>query len=237
MTNLRHWPGAERRRPSLGSPSYLHLRELANAIWTFAESLPTSSDLRLLDVGCSRKPYYPYFATRVRQYVGVDASITIGQPDCICVAERLPFAEGTFDITLSTQMIAYVDDPVAVLREMGRVLRPGGTLLLSTHGLFPNMRDVWHMTDTGLHRVAEMAGFEVVRIIPNGGAVMCLFQLLALYVGTVTNAMPGPVRRVLVPLIVALNIAGLALDRLAGGRAAHFASANFLVVARTAGRN
>jgi demethylmenaquinone methyltransferase / 2-methoxy-6-polyprenyl-1,4-benzoquinol methylase len=43
-------------------------------------------------------------------------------------AERLPFPDGTFDAVTFTYLFRYVDDPEATLRELVRVLRPGGTL-------------------------------------------------------------------------------------------------------------
>jgi ubiquinone/menaquinone biosynthesis C-methylase UbiE len=47
-------------------------------------------------------------------------------------AMKLPFEEGAFDLLLSQQMLQFVPDPAAALREARRVLVPGGRLLLST---------------------------------------------------------------------------------------------------------
>ena len=43
-------------------------------------------------------------------------------------AERLPFPDGSFDHVTFTYLLRYVDDPAATLRELARVLRPGGRL-------------------------------------------------------------------------------------------------------------
>ena len=43
-------------------------------------------------------------------------------------AEQLPFADGTFDALTFTYLLRYVADPAATLREMARVVRPGGTV-------------------------------------------------------------------------------------------------------------
>ena len=43
-------------------------------------------------------------------------------------AEALPFADGTFDALTFTYLVRYVDDPAATLRELARVVRPGGSI-------------------------------------------------------------------------------------------------------------
>jgi len=42
--------------------------------------------------------------------------------------ERLPFADGTFDALTFTYLLRYVDDPPAVMRELARVVKPGGAV-------------------------------------------------------------------------------------------------------------
>jgi demethylmenaquinone methyltransferase/2-methoxy-6-polyprenyl-1,4-benzoquinol methylase len=43
-------------------------------------------------------------------------------------AEELPFEDGSFDALTFTYLLRYVDDPAATLRELARVVRPGGTI-------------------------------------------------------------------------------------------------------------
>jgi demethylmenaquinone methyltransferase/2-methoxy-6-polyprenyl-1,4-benzoquinol methylase len=43
-------------------------------------------------------------------------------------AEALPFEDGSFDALTVTYLLRYVDDPGATLRELARVVRPGGTI-------------------------------------------------------------------------------------------------------------
>ena len=43
-------------------------------------------------------------------------------------AETLPFADGAFDAVTFTYLVRYVEDPVATIRELARVLRPGGAI-------------------------------------------------------------------------------------------------------------
>ena len=50
-------------------------------------------------------------------------------------AERLPFPDGTFDAVVFTYLLRYVEDPGATIRELSRVLKPGGELLSLEFGL------------------------------------------------------------------------------------------------------
>ncbi|MGA8364073.1 MAG: class I SAM-dependent methyltransferase [Solirubrobacteraceae bacterium] len=52
-------------------------------------------------------------------------------------AERLPFADATFDALTFTYLLRYVDDPPATMRELARVLRPGGRIASLEFGVPP----------------------------------------------------------------------------------------------------
>ena len=54
--------------------------------------------------------------------------------------ESLPFEDGEFDALTFTYLLRYVDDPAATLRELARVVRPGGTMAMLEFGL---PRGVW----------------------------------------------------------------------------------------------
>ena len=52
--------------------------------------------------------------------------------------QMLPFDDQTFDAALSTWTLCSIPDPVSALRELRRVLKPGGTLHFLEHGLAPD---------------------------------------------------------------------------------------------------
>jgi SAM-dependent methyltransferase len=121
---------------------------------------------RVLDFGCADRPYTDWFEDRV-EVVGADlpgnplATVHVG-PD-----GRVPCPDASFDAVLSTQVLEHVADPALYLRECERLLRPGGRLLLSTHGIFyfhPDPVDYWRWTCQGLQHVVEEAGLQVVRL-------------------------------------------------------------------------
>jgi demethylmenaquinone methyltransferase / 2-methoxy-6-polyprenyl-1,4-benzoquinol methylase len=62
-------------------------------------------------------------------------------------AESLPFADGEFDHLTFTYLLRYVDDPAATLRELARVVKPGGRVASLEFMLPPNQlaRSLWHV--------------------------------------------------------------------------------------------
>ena len=67
-------------------------------------------------------------------------------------AERLPFADAAFDHLTFTYLLRYVDDPAATMRELARVVKPGGRLAMVEFGLPSGIwRPLWWLyTRVGL---------------------------------------------------------------------------------------
>ena len=85
-------------------------------------------------------------------------------------AERLPYDDGSFDLVTGLDVVEHLDDDVAGLSEMRRVLRPGGCVLLFVPAfmfLWGVQDDVSHhrrrYTLAGLRSVVESAGLKVER--------------------------------------------------------------------------
>ena len=85
-------------------------------------------------------------------------------------AEQLPYEDNTFDLVTAFDVVEHLDDDLAGLREMQRVLRPGGRVLL----FVPTFMFLWGLQDDvsnhrrryrlpQLRRVLEQAGFEIER--------------------------------------------------------------------------
>jgi demethylmenaquinone methyltransferase/2-methoxy-6-polyprenyl-1,4-benzoquinol methylase len=78
-------------------------------------------------------------------------------------AERLPFAEDSFDALTFTYLLRYVDDPPATLRELARVVRPGGRVASLEFGVPPLLpaRVAWRFyTAVGLPVLGRLASRE-----------------------------------------------------------------------------
>ncbi|MBV9946813.1 MAG: class I SAM-dependent methyltransferase [Myxococcales bacterium] len=98
---------------------------------------------RLLDVGCGPGPLVADLTGRGFEYEGVDLSPRMihrcrerhaGLDARFTVAEAsaLPFPDETFDVVLCLGVLEYVLRPFDSLCEVARVLRPGGTMILSS---------------------------------------------------------------------------------------------------------
>jgi SAM-dependent methyltransferase len=90
---------------------------------------------RTLDLGASIGPYAAYFPNRS----GVDLEKAPGV-EVVADAHALSFRGGSFDVVLATEVLEHLQEPQKAADEMLRVLRPGGTLLLTTRFLFPARR-------------------------------------------------------------------------------------------------
>jgi SAM-dependent methyltransferase len=113
-----------------------------------------ASDRRTLDIGCSaRAPYAKYFPDRV----GVDIVAGAGV-DIVADAHALPFPDGAFDVILCSEVLEHLHTPAQALSEMRRVLKRGGTLILTTRFIFPihdAPHDYYRFTKYGLRHLLE----------------------------------------------------------------------------------
>ncbi|HET9720547.1 MAG TPA: class I SAM-dependent methyltransferase [Solirubrobacteraceae bacterium] len=89
-------------------------------------------------------------------------------------AERLPFGTGEFDALTFTYLLRYVDDRAATLRELARVVKPGGRIGMVEFGVppAPVLRALWRLhTRIGLPllgRLVSSSWYEVGRFLgPN----------------------------------------------------------------------
>jgi demethylmenaquinone methyltransferase/2-methoxy-6-polyprenyl-1,4-benzoquinol methylase len=106
-------------------------------------------------------------------------------------AERLPFADGEFDHLTFTYLLRYVDDPAATLRELARVVRPGGRVAALEFAVPPSpaWRALWSLyTRVGLPALGRLVSREwretgsfLARSIPEFYARHPLEQVVGLW--------------------------------------------------------
>lgn len=83
----------------------------------------------LLEIGCGDAVYARALRADFARVVGVDIrmdELPRDLPAAQMSADRLAFADGTFDCVLAVEVLEHIDSTERVFRELARVLRPGG---------------------------------------------------------------------------------------------------------------
>jgi SAM-dependent methyltransferase len=146
--------------PTPGDPAYPHLRDLCDGL---RACLSDATGL-WLDYGAGTSPYRSLMHGAELRTADLDDN---GYPaDYLLDADgRCPVPDASFDGVLSTQVLEHVPDPQAYLREAYRIIKPGGCLVLTTHGVWKDHGgiDLWRWTAHGLRREVEAAGFALDR--------------------------------------------------------------------------
>ncbi len=134
---------------------------------------------KVLDVGAGRWRRYQVFCTGATEYLTLDHDVT-WKPDVIGSAESIPLADNSIDGILCTQVLEHVPHPWIAIREMFRVLRPGGYLLLTvpqTNELHEEPRDFFRYTNYGLVSLFEETGFRVEHMEQRGKYHAMMMQI------------------------------------------------------------
>jgi ubiquinone/menaquinone biosynthesis C-methylase UbiE len=90
----------------------------------------------VLDLGCGDGSHMELLSSTGGRVIGMDVSLDLLDlaraiaPVVTAAGERLPFADGSFDLVYLSHVLHHAWDPRAVLREIRRVLVPGGALML-----------------------------------------------------------------------------------------------------------
>ena len=128
-----------------------------------ARLLPNGGDA--LDLGCGPRDQAEPLSYAKFRYVGIDYS---GEDaDLLADAHALPFADDSFDLVFSYAVLEHLWNPLLALREIKRVLRPGGWYVGTVSQGEPFHASYFHMTPWGLlANLAIVGGFRPDRIWP-----------------------------------------------------------------------
>jgi SAM-dependent methyltransferase len=150
------------------------------------EGLAQHAAGEMLDVGCGERPYAEFFKPKIRRYWGLEYPPVAdnlnpdvwNRPEMLRTvvdvwgdAQRLPFASARFDTVLAAEMLEHIPDPDSCVREIARVVRPGGRLLLTVPLIAPLHQwpfDFYRYTPRGIEALVQRHGFDVEEITPRG---------------------------------------------------------------------
>lgn len=177
------------------NPHRFVMRGLRETLQYKIDHMALPAAAKVLDFGCALKPYRDLFGDNV-DYIGADLPGNAVADVTITEDGRLPMADASIDLVFSTQVLEHVAEPHLYLQECFRVLKPGGKLLLTTHGIWIYHRDpvdYWRWTSEGLGLATERAGGVVQEMSGVMGLAAVAIQL---FQDATLSKLPGGLRQV-----------------------------------------
>lgn len=163
----------ERIHPQPGDSHYVHLSDLKMSL----EQVIKRSAGSVLDYGCGGSPYRSMFDGR---YTRADIASNPERDVLVDNCGRLACGLQEFDLVFSSQVLEHVTDPELYLSECFRVLKRGGTLVVTTHGIFfdhPCPNDYWRWTADGLAAIVHRQGFAIEKVLKTTCGTRALLYL------------------------------------------------------------
>ena len=120
-----------------------------------------ATEERVLDIGSGGSSYPRFFPNRLA--IDIDPA---RKPDIVGDAHALPFPDAEFGVIVCTEVLEHLKDPRLAISEMSRVLKKGGTLILTTRFVYPihdSPHDYWRFTKYGLRELFQ--AWDVVELI------------------------------------------------------------------------
>ncbi|MFY0592612.1 class I SAM-dependent methyltransferase [Roseivirga sp.] len=178
---------------------------IRNAIFKALNASVDDFSGEFLDVGCGKMPYKTFILdnSKVENYTGLDIDGAIVydervKPDFTWDGRVMPFEDNSFDSVMATEVLEHCPDPTIVLKEIVRVLKPGGKLFFTVPFIW-NLHEVpydeYRYTPFALERLMHEAGFNSVDIRATGGWHASMAQMLGLWL--IRSDMSVNIRRVL----------------------------------------
>ncbi len=146
---------------------------IAEHVEQFALSLPPSA--LVLDAGAGESRFRRLFSRQ--RYVGLDKGVgdkawDYSRLDVIGNLLDLPLPEASFDALLNVVVLEHTPDPGRVVRELHRVLRPGGRMLMAVPLIWDVHQaphDYFRFTRYGMEHLLSAAGFKIGSLVAVGG--------------------------------------------------------------------
>lgn len=135
---------------------------------------------KVYDIGGGSKSRHRHL---FKEYIVVDVNPE-HKPDVVGDIQNLPFEDNSIGGILCFSVLEHVENPILAAKELYRVLKPGGEILLSTPFIWPYhgnrfYKDFWRFTEDGLRFLFKE--FSRVEIMPGGGYFSTIVNLIPSY--------------------------------------------------------
>jgi glycosyltransferase involved in cell wall biosynthesis/SAM-dependent methyltransferase len=146
---------------------------------------------KLLDVGCGQMPYKEFILNSnpsIQNYIGLDfvqgKYADLKHPDITWNGKSIPLEDASIDCAMATEVLEHCHDPLSVLIEIRRTLKPTGIFFFTIPFLWPihdAPHDHYRYTPFAMQKLLSDAGFEDIQIEAMGGWNASLAQMIGLW--------------------------------------------------------
>jgi len=150
-----------------------------------AERLPQGS--RILDAGAGSCPYRDFFSHceyKAQDFTSLsDEQLSggqYGQIDYVCDIASIPVPDASFDAILCSEVLEHLPEPIKVINEFARILKPGGKIIITAPLGSGLHQEPYHFyggyTPFWYERFLGDAGFDAVKVEENAGSLRACGQ-------------------------------------------------------------
>ena len=135
----------------------------------------------ILDAGAGKKPYKHLFNQHTYQSCDMPGGFYPDKHNFECFLDAIPTPDNHYDAIILTQVLEHTPNPLKVLTEINRTLKPNGKLVLSVPLNAPLHGEPWHFfhfTHYGLSELANESRFQLIMCEKIGGGFWCLGKRL-----------------------------------------------------------
>lgn len=176
------------------NPFYIARRGIYILIKKYADYVAGN----VLDVGCGDKPYMHLF-NKAKEYDGLEIESSVHpstKADFFYDGTHFPFPNNVYDTIITNQVLEHVFTPDEFLEEIYRVLKPGGSLILTVPFIWDEHEqpyDYARYSSFGLKSLLEKNGFDIIVQEKTSPNIATIFQILNTYIQKIISVFPKPV--------------------------------------------
>ncbi len=163
---------------------------------------------KIIDIGGKKKNKrglfdVSHYSSDVK-YVNIDRTT---DPDIVSDASAIPLPENSCDIVILGEVLEHVPDPLLVLKETHRLLKSGGTLLITVPFMYPVHADPFDFgryTEYFWQKAAKEIGFKKIEV-ERQGTIFAVAGLMIQHIFRAKNKSWQPIQTVLIKFFMWLD--------------------------------